>query len=159
MTEPPGRTVRPAAPDVVPPEDDFHAIPVPSAAPETRGMLRFAGVVLALVGLAHVVAGVVALTESRRLLARTTALPVHVGYTTWGWGHLVLGVLALGAGVGVLMGNRLASVVAVVLAMVSAVVNLVFLKAEPGWALVMIALDVLVIWGVTAHAPPPRPAR
>jgi len=160
MTELPRQPAPPLGatdPAVVPPSDDFEAWPVPDAAPDAGGMVRFAGVVLALAGFAHIVAGVVALTEPARLQARTAALPVHVGYTTWGWVHLVLGVLAVGAGFGVVVGNRLAAVVAVVLALVSAVVNIVFLKAEPGWGVLMIALDVLVIWGVTAQAPPPRP--
>jgi len=34
---------------------------------------------------------------------------------------------------------------------VSAIVNLAFIQAEPAWALLVIALDVLVIWAVVVH--------
>ena len=164
MTELSGKHARPAAgagadPAVPPPAENFEAWPVPDAAPDAGGMVRFAGLVLGLTGLWHALAGLVALTEPAYYGTATARLPVQVSYTTWGWVHVVVGVLALVAGFGVIARNRLASVVAVVLAVLSAVVNLVFLKADPGWGFLLIALDVLVIWGVTAQAPPPRSAR
>lgn len=164
MTDRLGDPSRPGAgpgvePAVPPAADDFEPWPVPDAAPDAGGMVRFAGLVLGLTGLWHAVAGLVALTEPAYFRTSSARLPVHVSYTTWGWVLLVLGVLAVAAGFGVITGNRVASVVAVVLAVVSAVVNLVFLKADPFWGVLIIALDVLVIWGVTAQAPPPRPAR
>ena len=161
MTELPGQRARAvpgaeADPTVPPPADDFQARPVPDAARNAGGMGRFAGMVLGLTGIWQAVAGLVALTEPTHL--STARLPVHVSYATWGWVHVLLGALAIVAGFGVIAGNRLASVVAVVLAVVSAVVNLVFMKADPFSAFMIIALDVLVIWGVTAQAPTPRPA-
>ena len=59
--------------------------------------------------------------------------------------------MALVAGVGLLTGATWARVLGVVVAMVSAIVNLGFLAASPGWALIMITLDVLVIYAVTVH--------
>jgi hypothetical protein len=129
------------------------------AAAGPGGMARFAGLVLGLAGIWHAVAGLVALTDPAQFLTTTAALPLHVGYQTWGWTHLVVGALALFAGFGVLAQNRLAAVIAVVLAMVSAIVSLVFMKAEPLWSVLIIALDVLVIWGVTTQVRPPEPAR
>ena len=152
-----GAGVAPAVPPAA--DDDLEPWPVPDAAPDAGGMVRFAGLILGLTGIWHVVAGLVALTEPSYFATSSARLPVHVGYTTWGWVYLVLGVVALGAGFGVIAGNRVAAVVAVVLAVVSAVVNLVFLRANPFWGVFIIALDVLVVWGVTAQAPPPRPAR
>jgi hypothetical protein len=163
MTDVSGEPARPAAeayvdPAVPPAAGDFEASPVPGAVPEAGGMLRFAGLVLGLTGIWHVVAGLVALTEQSYYRTSADRLPVHVSYTTWGWVHLLIGALAVAAGFGVIAGNRLACVVAAVLAMVSAVLNLVFIRAEPFWAVMIILLDVLVIWGVTTQAPPPRSA-
>lgn len=144
----------------VPPAfDDEEPWPVPDAAPDAGGMVRFAGLILGLTGIWHAIAGLVALTEPSYFSTSSARLPVDVGYTAWGWVYLVLGVLAVGAGFGVIAGNRVAAVIAVVLAVVSAVVNLVFITANPVWSVLIIALDVLVVWGVTAQAPPPRPAR
>ena len=163
MTELPRNVVPPAAGPAVAPAvpqavDGEQPWPVPDAAPNAGGMLRFAGLILGLTGIWHAVAGLVALTEPGYFTTATSRLPVHVGYTTWGVVHLVIGVLAVVAGFGVIAGNRVAAVVAVVLAVLSAVLNLVFMRAEPGWSFLMIALDVVVIWGVTAQAPRPRRA-
>lgn len=147
--------------DVVPPPafDDEEPWPVPSPAPDAGGMLRFAAMILCLTGLWQAVVGVIALTEPAYFRTAAASLPLHVGYTTLGWVHVVVGVVALACGFGVLAGNRLAAVVAVVLAVISAVVNLVFLRVDPVAAIVTIVLDVLVIWVVTAQAaPPPRSA-
>lgn len=164
MTDLSGNVVPPPRADrsspAVPPAafDDEEPWPVPDAAPNAGGMVRFAGLILGLTGIWHAVAGLVALTEPAYFATATSRLPIHVGYTTWGVVHLVVGLLAVAAGVGVVAGNRLASVVAVVIAVLSAVVSLVFMRAEPGWSFLMIGLDVIVIWGVTTQAPPPRHA-
>ena len=61
------------------------------------------------------------------------------------------GLLIILAGIGLFVGNILARSLAVVLAMVSAVVNLGFLSAYPIWSAIMIAVDILVIWALTVH--------
>jgi hypothetical protein len=76
---------------------------------------------------------------------------ITVDYTAWGWAHLVLGVVAIGAGLGLLVGYMWARVLAVIFAVVSAVVNLAFLNAAPVWSTIIIAFDILVIWAVTVH--------
>jgi hypothetical protein len=68
--------------------------------------------------------------------------------TSWGWIHLVLGVVVAGAGAGLLAGRTWGRVVAIVLALCSAVVMFAFLPQYPLWALCVIALSVAVIWAV-----------
>jgi hypothetical protein len=148
-----GAYVDPAVPPAA--HDGFEPSPVPLEASNPGGMLRFAAVILGLAGLWQALVGVAALTNPDSFAVSASALPVH-NYTAWGWVHLIIGLLALACCFGVLAGNALAAVVAVVLAVVSAAVHLVFLKAEPGAALMVIAMDVLVIWGVTT-AQVPRP--
>jgi hypothetical protein len=80
-----------------------------------------------------------------------SGLVVNVDYNAWGWTHLLLGVLILVSGLGVLAGNLAARTVAVVLAALSALVNLAFLEAYPIWSIIVITLDVLVIYAVTVH--------
>src|SRR5689334_22823121 len=87
----------------------------------------FAGGVLGLVGLFQVLAGIVALAKSSYYTVPPRALAVHTSYTTWGWVHLILGLVALGAGGGLVFGSMVARVVAVALAVLSAVVNLAFM--------------------------------
>jgi hypothetical protein len=106
---------------------------------------------MVLLGLFHALQGLVALFQDDYFLVRTNRLLVHADYTAWGWTHLLIGVLIVATGVSLVVGRLWARVVAVVLAVGSALVNAAFLAAYPLWSAIMIALDVLVIWAVTVH--------
>ena len=115
------------------------------------GWVAFAGFMLILGSCLQVIAGLVALFNSDYYLVRPSGLVVSVSYTTWGWTHILLGVVSALTGVGLLMGNMLARVVGVILAIVMAVVNMVFIPAYPFWALTLITIDIIVIYAITAH--------
>ena len=115
------------------------------------GWVAFGGVMLILLGLFHLVEGIVAVVHDNYYLVTSSGLVVSVDYTVWGWVHIGLGVVAVLAGIGVLAGNAVARVVAIVIAAVSAIVNLGFVAAYPVWSIVVIALDVIVIYAIVAH--------
>jgi hypothetical protein len=72
-------------------------------------------------------------------------------YTAWGWTHLLLGVVAVAAGFGVLLGQMWARVAGIVIALLSALVNIAFVSAYPVWSTIIIATDVLVIYALAVH--------
>ena len=115
------------------------------------GWIAFAGAMMVLLGIFHVVDGLVALFRDEVFLVGRSGLTIEVDYTTWGWVHLIGGVLIVLAGIGLFIGNIFARSLAVLLAMISAVVNLAFLPAYPIWSAIMIAVDILVIWALTVH--------
>ena len=115
------------------------------------GFIVFAGTMMVILGMFHVIAGLVALFKDDYYLVGRKGLVVSVDYTVWGWVHIVLGALIVAAGVGLMRAQTWARVVGVVLAAVSALVNVTFLAADPVWSTIMIAFDVLVIWALTAH--------
>jgi len=123
----------------------------PPAASGWTGWVVFAGVMLILLGVFHVIEGLVALLRDDVLLVRPGGLVVHVSYTTWGWVHLILGIVAGLTGLGLLAGNIVARIVGVVLALVSAIVSLAFVSAQPVWSVIVIILDVIVIYAITVH--------
>jgi hypothetical protein len=108
------------------------------------GWIGFAAIMMMMLGTFHAIEGLVALVGK-------SGLTVHVDYTTWGWIHIIGGVIVVGAGVALLTGKMWARAVAVAVAAVSAIVNIGFLSAYPVWSTIMIAFDVLVIWAVTVH--------
>jgi hypothetical protein len=65
--------------------------------------------------------------------------------------HLILGIVVALAGVGLLAGRTWARVVGITLAALSAITNFLFIPEHPFWALLVIALDVVVIWALAAH--------
>jgi len=115
------------------------------------GWVVFAAVMMMLLGAFHAMAGLVALFQEEYFLVTENGLVVTADYTTWGWVHLILGIVVAVAGGALLAGQTWARAVAVLAAMTSAVVNLAFLSAYPLWSAIMIAIDVLVIYAVTAN--------
>jgi hypothetical protein len=126
---------------------------VPAQQPQSAwaGWVVFGGVMMILLGLFQIVQGIVALLDDEYFLVTQNGLVVNVDYTVWGWTHLVLGIIAGLTGVGLLAGNTLARVVGVVIASVSALVNLVFIPAYPIWSIIVITLDVMVIFAIVVH--------
>ena len=115
------------------------------------GWVFFGAMMLILLGSFQAIAGLVALFDQGYYLVSRNGLLVHVDYTAWGWVHLIVGLVALAAGIGLMTGQMWARVLGVVIALVSAIVNLGFLAAYPLWSITMIALDVIVIYAITAH--------
>ncbi|MDZ5623043.1 DUF7144 family membrane protein [Nocardioides bizhenqiangii] len=115
------------------------------------GWIAFASVMMVLLGSFHAVAGLIGVFKEDYYLVGKSDLVVTVDYTAWGWTHLILGLIVAFAGVALTRGATWARVVAVAMAFLSALVNLAFMPAYPLWSLVMIAVDFMVIYAVTAH--------
>lgn len=115
------------------------------------GWILFAGIMLFMLGTFQAINGLVALLKDDYFLVTASKLVVDVNYTAWGWTHLILGVIALFAGWGVMVGQMWARIFGIAVAFVSAVVNLAFMNAYPVWSIVMITVDVLVIYALSVH--------
>lgn len=108
-------------------------------------MLVMMGVLQGLQGLAAIVRGDFFVVDSR--------YAYELDVTAWGWGHLLLGVVAVGIGVGVLAGVAVARYVAIAVAFVTAVGNFLFIPYYPLWAVLLVALDLAVIWALAGFEP------
>ena len=115
------------------------------------GWISFAGVLMVLVGVFHIIDGLVALFEDDYFLVGRSGLVVNVDFTAWGWVHLIAGAVIVVAGCVVFTGKVWARAIGVLLAMASAIVNVGFLAAYPLWSATMITIDMLVIWALTVH--------
>lgn len=118
------------------------------------GLTVFASIMLLAIGMFQGLAGLSAiLKDESTLWIRGADLNYFVTFDTtqWGWVHLILGVIIFLAGLGVLSGNVLARTVGVIVALISLVINFLFIPIYPFWAIAIIVLDVLVIWALTAH--------
>jgi hypothetical protein len=114
------------------------------------GFILFAAIMMIMIGFFQVLAGLVAIFENEFYVATRNYI-FQFDATTWGWIHLLLGLLVAFAGWGLLSGRTWARVVAITLAVLSAVANFLFIPYYPFWALLIITLDVFVIWAVAAH--------
>jgi hypothetical protein len=115
------------------------------------GFVYFAAIMLVMLGGFGAMEGLVAIFKDDYYLVTRNGLMVSIDFTTWGWVHLAIGLVAIAAGIGVFLGQMWARVVGVIVAVFSAFVNLAFLSAQPVWATIVIALDVLTIYALTVH--------
>ena len=114
------------------------------------GFILFAAIMMIMAGIFQAFDGLVALFNDSFYVA-TRKYVFQFDVTTWGWIHLILGIVVALAGWGLLSGRTWARVVAVTVAVLSAVANFLWIPYYPFWALTVIALDVFVIWAVAAH--------
>jgi hypothetical protein len=115
------------------------------------GMVVFAGMMLVMLGGFQAIEGLVAIFRDDYYLVSRSGLLIEMDYTAWGWVHLILGLVAVGTGIGVFAGQTWARVVGIIIAGISALVNIAFLPAYPIWVTIVIALDVLVIYALAVH--------
>jgi hypothetical protein len=115
------------------------------------GWIVFASTLMVILGSFHAIAGLVGIFDEDYYRVGENGLVVSVDYSTWGWTHLLLGILVACAGGALLRGAMWARIVAIVLAVASSIANLVFMAAYPLWSFIMITINFLVIYAVTVH--------
>jgi hypothetical protein len=115
------------------------------------GWISFAGIMMIVLGVFQIVEGLVALLRPDYYLVGSEGLVVTLSLTGWGWIHLLLGIFVLAAGYAVMAGKTWGRVVGIVLAGLSALVNLTFIAAYPMWAIIVIAIDIAVIFALSTN--------
>jgi hypothetical protein len=123
----------------------------PSTASGWLGWVFFAGIMMIVVGVFQGIEGLTALFQHTYYLVAANQLVVHVNYVAWGWVHIILGVIAVVAGLAVIAGQLWGRVVGILMAFVSAIVNMGFISAYPLWALTVITVDILIIYALIVH--------
>ena len=111
------------------------------------GIITAAAVVLILAGVMHAMQGVVGLATNEFYVVTQRWL-FQFDVTTWGWVHIVIGLIGAATGVGLLYGASWARIVGVVVAAVSVIANFLWLPYYPLWAVIIIAFDLFVIWAL-----------
>lgn len=111
------------------------------------GAVVFAGVMMVMVGVFHVLAGLAAIVDDEFYVAAPNYV-YDLDVTGWGWIHLIAGVIIAAAGVAVWSGQLWARLVGIWLASLSLIANFLFIPYYPVWSMLMIAIDVLVIYAL-----------
>ncbi|HSJ43164.1 MAG TPA: hypothetical protein VK923_00590 [Euzebyales bacterium] len=114
------------------------------------GIISFASILMILTGSLQALAGLIAIFGDDLYVATENYL-FQFDTTTWGWIHLLIGLVVLLAGFGILFGQTWARAVGITLALISSIAFFLFLPYYPFWSLLIIALNVLIIWALAAH--------
>ena len=114
------------------------------------GWALFAAVMLITVGCFQVISGIAAIAEDDVYVQAPNYI-LELDVTTWGWIHLLLGAILILSGLGIMTGNVVARSVGVLVASLSMIANFAFIPWYPLGSIAVIAVDVAVIWALTAH--------
>ena len=114
------------------------------------GWISFAGVMLFVIGAINIFEGVLALMSDESVVATPNRL-VLVDLSAWGWTLIVTGLILVAAAIGLSARVAWARFVAIVLVGLHAAAQVVSLGAYPVWSLLMIALDTVVLFALTAR--------
>jgi hypothetical protein len=113
------------------------------------GLVLFASILMLIVGIFNLIYGIAAIANSHVFTAN--AHYVFGNLRTWGWITLIIGALQLLAAGGVLAGNQAARWFAVAVLGLSAIDQMFFVPAYPFWSLMIIAVDVVALYGLCAY--------
>jgi hypothetical protein len=113
------------------------------------GWITFAGFMM-------VIGGGFAMLEGLAMLIHTSNFPgkdliLQQNGKTWGWFQIIVGAALLLSGFAVFSGNVLARTVGVIAATISALGAFSTVQFQPVWNTAIIAVDIAIIWALTAH--------
>jgi hypothetical protein len=112
------------------------------------GGISFAASIMIVIGFFQIIAGLAAIFDDDFYVV-TENYVFDLDPTAWGWIHLILGIVVLFAGFGLFAGKTWAGIVALTLAMLTAIANFFLIPYYPFWSILVIALAVWVIWALT----------
>jgi hypothetical protein len=114
------------------------------------GWISFAGFLMVVAGVFHMITGLVAIFKPSFYVTTSSHLLVF-DYGTWGWTHLIWGMILLLSAGSLFAGRMWGRVVAIILATLSAILNFGFISAYPIWSILIIVLDIIIIYSVAMY--------
>src|SRR5215203_7070107 len=121
----------------------------PMAPSWTAGLSFFAGVLLIVGGGFQSLEALAAIVNDEYLVVAPNYIYTF-DLTAWGWIHLLIGLAFVAIGICLLLGQGWALIAGIVVASISALINFTWLPYQPFWAILVIAVDVLVIWALAS---------
>ena len=126
--------------------DDVYSTPQKS---KGAGWVIFAGILLGIAGTLNAIYGIAAISGSR-------GLPDNANYITgslktWGWIALIVGIVQFGSMFAIWSGERWGRWVGITSASLNAIVQLMWIPAQPFATLAIFSLDIIVLYGLLAY--------
>jgi len=110
--------------------------------------------VIIIIGGMDMIQGFVAIIKDEYVVATSKGLAI-LDVTAWGWTSLLWGVLLIAAGMGLLGGAGWARWLAIIGVAINAIQQVGFLanypQAYPLWNLMIVALNIVVLYALTAR--------
>jgi hypothetical protein len=114
------------------------------------GFILFASAIMVMVGTFHFIGGLAAVLDGDFYNIRS-GYDMSMGVNTWGWIHIVGGTLMVIGGTFLITGMLWARILAMALAVISAIWSFYSIPYYPLWSILIIAFDIGVLWALIAH--------
>jgi hypothetical protein len=112
------------------------------------GLTVFAAVLMVVSGIVQALQGIVAPANSEFYVVGTK-YTYKFDVTTWGWIHLLIGIVIAVVGICLFMGQTWARWTGLVVVAVSMIANFAWIPYYPVWGIIVLALDGAVIWALS----------
>ena len=117
---------------------------------DPTGWVIFAGVMMLLLGFLNFFYGLAAVLNDEVVVVGGQGA-IIADLTTWGWVTMIIAVILVLTGGGLLTGAEWARWVGVFVVAVNAIEQVWIFPAAPLWAFIVILLDVIIIYNLTAR--------
>ena len=114
------------------------------------GWTIFASILLIMMGVFQAISGLVAIVNDTFYVVGQEWI-FKFDISTWGWVHLLIGLVVALAGFFLFRGAMWARVVGIVVAAIAAIANFAWLPWYPLWSVIIITVSVFVIWALSVH--------
>jgi len=111
------------------------------------GWLTFSAIMLVVAGIGNFIWGITAVARNSLLINRL----LFANLTFWGIVFMIIGVLLVCAGVAVLNKAPWARIFGIVFCSLSIIFYFMVIWAYPAWSILVIAIDVLIIYGLAEY--------
>ena len=114
------------------------------------GWTIFASILLIMIGVFQAISGLVAIVNDTFYVVGEVWI-FQFDISTWGWIHLLIGLVLALAGFFLFRGAMWARVVGIIVAAIAAIANFAWLPWYPLWSVIIITVSVFVIWALSVH--------
>ena len=121
-----------------------------SSTPRLSGWVTFTGVLAGIVAVYNILSGIAAIAEDD-VTERVGEVLYGINISAWGWFWLILGIVQLVTAWLIIARNPIGQMLGLIWAFIGASLSVFTIFVAPYWSLVVLGVNVLVIWALTAH--------
>ncbi|MGZ6574463.1 MAG: DUF7144 family membrane protein [Solirubrobacteraceae bacterium] len=118
------------------------------------GWILFAGIMLAIAGSLNFIWGIAAVSSSHFFVANASFILSDLN--TWGWIAIAFGAIEFLAALSIWRGGAFGRWFGIFVAGLAVIAAMMMIPAYPFWALTLVAIDLLVIYGLAAYGGKPE---
>ena len=129
--------------------DNEYGSPQPTA---WVGWIAFAGMMMIVAGVLGALSGLSAIVRDETYVQAAGHVWIF-DHTSWGWIHLILGILLAAIGAMMLKGSTVGMALGAGIVALHMIAQFTWMGMYPWWSIVVIALDVLILYALIVHGP------